>query len=34
VGVVVASSLVMAAVGALVPARSVTRLEPAEAFRA
>ena len=33
IGVVLASSLLMALLGALLPARSVARLEPAEVFR-
>lgn len=33
IGVVLASSLLMALLAALIPARSVARLEPAEVFR-
>jgi ABC-type antimicrobial peptide transport system permease subunit len=33
VAIVLASSLVMAVLAALIPARSVARLEPAEVFR-
>ena len=33
VGIVLASSLLMALLAALIPARSVARLEPAEVFR-